>query len=264
MDMSGWQLSGDAPAAYARYAYILMEPWTDDLISQALCEKGERVLDIACGTGLVASRVNLVSNAECKVTGIDINEGMLNVAKKNANVEWHLGSATELPFKDGSFDVVLCQQGLQYFPDRAAAAREMARVLIPGGRVSLNVWGSLDRQPFYVALVDSIGEFLGAEAATAFDLAFSLNTSEELRQLADDAGLRDIKVRFEHRTIRFHDLREMVAGFMQATPIAGQFMSLSEDRRNAFVGRVSELLKGYVDDAGMAVPQENHYLTATR
>jgi SAM-dependent methyltransferase len=99
MDMSGWQLSGDAPAAYARYAYILMEPWTDDLISQALCEKGERVLDIACGTGLVASRVNLVSNAECKVTGIDINEGMLNVAKKNANIEWHLGSATELPFK---------------------------------------------------------------------------------------------------------------------------------------------------------------------
>lgn len=262
--MSGWQLSGDAPTSYVRYAYHILEPWTDDLILQARCKNGDRVLDVACGTGLVAGRVDHVSDADCRTTGIDINQGMLAIARKNTRIEWHLGSATELPFKDGSFDVVLCQQGLQYFPDRPAAVREMARVLAPGGRVSLNVWGSLDRQPFYVALVDGVNRFLGGEAATAFDLAFSLNTSEELRQLARDAGLQNIKIRFEHRTIRFPILREMIAGFMQATPIAAQFIKLTEDKRSAFVDHVSERLQGYADDEGMAVPQENHFLSATR
>jgi ubiquinone/menaquinone biosynthesis C-methylase UbiE len=262
--MSGWQLSGDAPTTYTRYGYKIMEPWTDDLIAQARCRNGDHVLDVACGTGLVASRVKAVSNADCKITGIDINEGMLNVAKKNTDFEWHLGSATELPFSDNCFDVVLCQQGLQYFPDRAAAMREMARVLTPGGRVSLNVWGAMDRQPFYVALVDGIVAFFGVEARAAFDLAFSLNTSGELRKLADDAGLKNIGVRFEHRTARFPVLGEMIGGVMRTTPIAAQFLALPEERQTSFVDRVSELLKDYVDDEGMAVPMENHFLIATR
>jgi ubiquinone/menaquinone biosynthesis C-methylase UbiE len=146
--VSGFQLSGDAPTAYTRFALKIVEPWTDDLILSAGCRDGDRVLDVACGTGVVASRVNLVSRKLCYVTGIDINEGMLNAARINPQVQWHLGSATELPFDAGSFDVVLCQQGLQYFPDRMAAMREMARVLAPGGRVCLNVWGALERQHF--------------------------------------------------------------------------------------------------------------------
>jgi ubiquinone/menaquinone biosynthesis C-methylase UbiE len=262
--MSGWQLSGDAPTAYTRYAAHILAPWTDDLITQAQCRSGDRVLDIACGTGIVANRVNPVSKAECRIVGIDINEGMLNMARRNAGIEWHLGSATELPFNDASFDVVLCQQGLQYFPDRPAAMREMARVLSPGGRVSLNVWGALDRQVFYVALIDGIGTFLGAEAKTAFDLAFSLNTADELRKLAGDAGLRNIHVRFEHRSMRYSNAGEMATGFMQATPIAGKFLALSEAKQRAFAEHVSERLRGYIDDAGVAAPMENHFLTATR
>jgi ubiquinone/menaquinone biosynthesis C-methylase UbiE len=262
--MSGWQLSGDAPTAYTRYAVHILAPWTDDLIAQGSCKSGDRVLDIACGTGIVASRVNLVSKTKCKVVGIDVNEGMLNMARRNTLIEWHLGSATELPFEDGSFDVVLCQQGLQYFPDRAAAMREVARVLVPGGRVSLNVWGALDRQPFHLALVDAVGAFIGAETKTAFDLAFSLNTSDELRQLASDAGLRQVRIRFEHRTMRYPSAADLAVGFMQATPIASQFVALSEEKPNAFAAHASEWLSSYVDDAGLAAPQENHFLTAIR
>ena len=121
--MSGWQLAGDAPTAYARYAVHILAPWTDELIIHGFCKAGDRVLDIACGTGIVASRVNFLSKAECKIVGIDVNEGMFNMARKNTLIEWRLGSATELPFEDGSFDVVLCQQGLQYFPDRPAGER---------------------------------------------------------------------------------------------------------------------------------------------
>jgi ubiquinone/menaquinone biosynthesis C-methylase UbiE len=262
--MSGYQLSGDAPTAYARFAVKIMGTWTDDLILSAHCQDGDRVLDVACGTGLVARRVSAVSRQLCVVTGIDLNEGMLNVARSDSGIEWRQGSATELPFESGTFDVVLCQQGLQYFPDRAKALQEMARVLAPGGRLSLNVWGALERQPFHAAVIATIGEYLGEHARAAFDLAFSLNTARELRQLAAGAGLSNIQIRFAHRTMRYPVPARLVAGFVATTPVAAQFRALPDDRQEAFVARVAEQLASYVDDAGLAVPQENHFLTASK
>lgn len=263
-ETSGWQLSGDAPTAYTRFALKIMEPWTDDLILAAECRDGDHVLDVGCGTGLVANRINVVSRKFCAITGIDINEGMLTAARRNPQIAWHQGSATELPFAEGTFDVVLCQQGLQYFPDRQKAMKEMARVLAPGGRIALNVWGALERQPFFVALVDAIATFLGADARSALELPFSLNTAEELRKLAQDARLRNIRVRFEHRTTRYPTAAGLVTGFTGATPVTAQFLALSDDRRQAFVAHVVERIANYVDDAGLAVPQENHFLTASK
>ena len=262
--MSGWQLSGDAPAAYTRFGHKIMEPWTEDLILAADCRDGDRVLDVACGAGLVANRINPVSRKLCSVTGIDLNEGMLNVARNNPQIEWRQGSATELPFDTASFDVVLCQQGLQYFPDRAQATGEMARVLVPGGRLALNVWGALERQPFLAALIAAVGMFLGADARAAFGLAFSLSTAEELRKLATVAGLGNVRIRFEHRTLRYPVTARLVAGFMGATPVTAQFMALADDRKQAFVAHVVESLADYVDDSGLAAPMENHFLTATK
>jgi len=261
---SGWRLAGDAPTAYTRSGHKIMEPWTDDLILAAGCRDGDRVLDVACGTGIVANRIGLVTGKLCSIAGIDLNEGMLSVARRNPQIEWHQGSAADLPFESGSFEVVLCQQGLQYFPDRAAAMREMARVLSPGGRLALNVWGALDRQPFHAAVIGGIGTFLGSEAKAAFDSAFSLNTADELRGLARDAGLQNIRVRFEHRTLRHPVPSGLVTLFMGATPVTGQFMDLPDDRKQAFVSQVVEQLASYVDDAGLAVPVENHFLTASK
>ena len=262
--MSGFQLSGDAPTFYMRYAYAVQEPWTDDLILQARCKDGERVLDVACGPGLVAGRVNRVSNATCKIAGIDINEAMLNTARKTPDIDWHLGSAAALPFADRSFDVVFCQQGLQFFPDRAAAMREMSRVLAPGGRLSLNVWGPFDRQSFDVVYWDCVRAFFGPEAMASSTLGFSLSPAAELRKLATDAGLRDVKIRFEHRTARYPDLGEFLTGWTQALPFAGRFRAFPEDMRNRFIAYLSERLEGYIDDGGIAIPRENHFLIATR
>jgi ubiquinone/menaquinone biosynthesis C-methylase UbiE len=262
--MSGFQLSNDAPTAYADFAMHIMAPWTDDLITQGLCKDGNRMLDLACGTGFVADRINQVSKARCEVVGVDVNQAMLDVAKKNTLIEWRLASATELPFEDGSFDVVLCQQGMQFFPDRGGAMKEVARVLKPEGRLSLNVWGALDRQVFHSAFVDGIGIFLGAEAKAALDSAFSLDTVDALRGLASEAGLRNIRIRFEQRTMRHPVAAELAAGFIQATPLAGQFRALPEKKRNAFAEYVGDRLRAYIDDAGLAAPMENHFLTAIR
>lgn len=263
--VSGWQLSGDAPTFYMRYSYAMQEPWTNDLISQARCKDGDRVLDVACGPGLVAGRVNQVSNATCEVTGIDVNEAMINTARKTApDIDWHLGSATELPFADDSFEVVFCQQGLQYFPDRAKGMREMRRVLTPGGRLSLNVWGPLDRQPFDGVYRDCLRAFFGAEALRSSTLGFSLDTSGELRKLATDADLNDVRIRFEHRTARYPDLDEFLTGWTLASPNAGQFRAFPEEMQNRFIAYLSERLEAYVDDGGIAIPRENHFLIATR
>jgi ubiquinone/menaquinone biosynthesis C-methylase UbiE len=262
--MSGYQLSGDAPSLYARFAGKVIGSFTDELIQAGAPQDGDRVLDVACGTGLVAARVRLASQKLCAVTGIDINEGMLGVARNNSEVEWRQGSATALPFADGSFDLVLCQQGLQYFPDRPSAVQQMARVLVPGGRLAVSVWGAYERQPFHVALIEEIGKYMGADAKAPFDLAFSLNTAEELRQLAAGAKLTDIRVRFTHRTMRHAAPGELIAGFAATTPIAGQFLAMPADRQRAFVGSILERLSGYIDDGGLAVPQENHYLTALK
>jgi ubiquinone/menaquinone biosynthesis C-methylase UbiE len=262
--MSGYQLSGDAPTAYARFAGKIMGTWTDDLILAAQCQDGDRVLDVACGTGTVANRINLVSRKFCSVTGIDINEGMLNVARRNTHIEWQQGSAADLPFESGVFEVVLSQQGLQYFPNRPAAMKEMARVLVPGGRIALNVWAALDHEPFHAATIAGIGAFLGAEARSAFDSAFSLNTAKELRQLAASAGLANIHIRFEHRTMRHASPARLITGFMATTPVAAKFHALSDDRRQAFLAFVVEQLADYMDDDGLAVPQENHFLTASK
>ncbi|MBL6458866.1 methyltransferase domain-containing protein [Belnapia sp. T6] len=262
--MSGYQLSGDAPEAYTHYLQPFMAPFTDELIRDAHCSDGDRVLDVACGTGFVAKRITAVSGAQCKIVGLDVNEPMLNVARQEPGIEWHLASVAEMPFPDRSFDVVLCQQGLQYFPDRKLAMKEMARVLAPSGRLSLNVWGARERQPFIVALADAISRFLGSEAGEWIPLAYSLNTVEELHSLVQDAGLKDAKVRFETRTIRYPDAAKFAVGFIQATPAAGLFTALSEDDKAKFGAHVAEQLKGYIDDTGMAVPQENHFLSAVR
>jgi hypothetical protein len=117
---------------------------------------------------------------------------------------------------------------------------------------------------FHTAVIDGVGTFLGPEAKKAFNSAFSLNTVEELHCLASEAGLKDRKVRFEHRTMRHPNAVEMIVGFMQSTPVASQFRALPEDKQKAFVSGVSERLGSYIDDEGLAAPLENHFLTASR
>jgi ubiquinone/menaquinone biosynthesis C-methylase UbiE len=264
-DVSGFQLSGDAANLYEKYGMFAMGPWTDDLILSARCREGDRVLDVACGTGLVAKRVNAASGVSCRITGIDLNEHMLNVARQEPAIDWHLGDVTAMPFTDGTFDVVLCQQGLQFFPDRQAAMQEIARVLTPGGRLSLNVWGPLERQAFFVTLFKAVGRFIGDDAARTIASPYTLTTKEELRRLAVSAGFTNISVRFEQRTIRTaEDIARFTKGLLRATPVASQFLALAPEQRAALASYVADRLADYIDDAGMAVPQENHFLFAVR
>jgi SAM-dependent methyltransferase len=178
------------------------------------------------------------------------------------SIEWREGNATALPFPNASFDIVCCQQGLQFFPDRPAALREMFRVLAPTGRLALAVWRGLEHQPFYAALTEALERYVSPEAAASLRAAFTLAHADELRALVAGAGFRDIRVQIRSRLTRYPSLAEFVLGYLSGTPMAGAVAALDETSRTAMVEHVCSSLRDYVDDAGMAAPWEGHLVTA--
>jgi len=128
-----WQLSAKAAELYERYvARYILGPWAPSLVDAAGLATGERALDVACGTGVVARIAAQRVGPAGHVVGVDLNPGMIAVARSvpapiGAPIEWLERSALDLRLEDAKFDVVLCQQGLQFFPDKALALREMRR-----------------------------------------------------------------------------------------------------------------------------------------
>ncbi|MGH2617785.1 MAG: class I SAM-dependent methyltransferase, partial [Thermomicrobiales bacterium] len=145
---------------------------------------------------------------------LDASAAMLSVARAMADEEgaaitWREGQAESLPFPDGCFDLVLSQYALMFFTDQAAALREMRRVLIPGGRVAINVFQGIERHPFYVALDEAITRCLGTSAVGAI---FGLGDAESLRESIAQAGFRDVTVEPFSITARFPHPDAFLAG----------------------------------------------------
>ncbi|MGH9796475.1 MAG: class I SAM-dependent methyltransferase [Candidatus Acidiferrales bacterium] len=192
---------GPTPAeTYEQYLVpAIAHPWTRVLLKYAAPQPGERVLDVACGTGSVARHVAPVVGTPGKVVALDVSPDMLTVARSlpapaGATIEWRQGDAVSLDLLDDAFDLVVCQQGLQFFPDRAASVREMGRVLTAGkGRVAISVWQALDRHPVYEALLTATARHLGVTLA-AVDVSFSLWDADELRALLSDAGFQRVEI----------------------------------------------------------------------
>lgn len=263
-----WQVGGDAAELYERYHVpAIVGPWAADLVALAAPQSGDRVLDIACGTGVVARLAAEHAGAAGRVLGLDLNAGMIAVARSippspGAPTEWHEGSALALPFPDGSFDLVLCQQGLQFFPDRPAALREMHRVLRPGGRLALSVWRPLPFNPFHVAMVGALARHLGPKAAAPLHAAFSLGDGGELLTLITGASFRDVVIRPASKTHRVGPPDEFVRGWLMGSPMADTLGPADESSRAALIGDVVAALRPYVNDDSLAFPMEAHLAMA--
>jgi ubiquinone/menaquinone biosynthesis C-methylase UbiE len=198
----------------------LFAPWASYLIERANPQPGERVLDIACGTGIVARNVAPLVGPKGIVIGLDANPDMINVASTAAEqdhlaIEWHTGPAEQLPFPDGHFDLILCQFGLMFFADRHGALKEMHRVLRKGGRVVLSVWQSLDRHPFYKTLHEVSYQHLGKSSVQT---VFSLGDSEELHKLLMDSGFQHVEIAPMSITARFPNAEEFLAWEIDVDP----------------------------------------------
>jgi ubiquinone/menaquinone biosynthesis C-methylase UbiE len=249
----------------------IADPWTRVLLEYAAPQPGERALDVACGTGSVARHVASLVGAAGKVVALDISPAMLAVARAlpapaGATIAWQEGNAIRLDLPDDAFDLVLCQQGLQFFPDRAAALREMRRVLTDGGRVAISVWQALHRHPMYEALFQATARHLGATIATV-DVSFSLWDTEELWTLLSDAGFQRIEITPRSLTLhlpapeRFVQLTVLGA----ATSIPA-FAQLDAAARSALVEAVTSetqaVAQRYRDGNMLAFPMSTHIAVA--
>ena len=253
VDHHHWQLDGSAPELYEKYLVpAITKKWADDLVGRAQPRAGEEVLDVACGTGVVtrsASRCMLRGY----VTGLDLNKGMLAVARtivsEGAPIDWIEGSALDLPFPVGKFDLVFCQLGLQFFPDQNRALREMRRVLSPSGRVALSVYSPIERTPGAKAFVLALDRVLGPSASKIKRGEHSFNAPDELRELLLNAGFARVEVQTVVQQIAFPSVLDYVRFQLLATPMAALLSSREEADRQAAIKTIALDTASFSDPA---------------
>jgi ubiquinone/menaquinone biosynthesis C-methylase UbiE len=262
-----WQLSGNAAELYERYVVpYFLGPWAPGLIEVAALRSGERVLDMACGTGVVARLAAPQVRPTGQVTGLDLNPGMLAVARAlpsppGAPIIWVEGSAGAMPLPDAAFEVILCQQGFQFFPDKPAALREMRCVLVPGGRVILSVW-TPTVDPYGLALAEAVGRHVGPEAATRVRAPRVVPEAEALYRLLVEAGFREVHICSSRMTMRLPSPETLVLCHLAAMPVADAVAALSDEARAALARDVCLTLQSYADGDGVVAPNETNLATA--
>jgi ubiquinone/menaquinone biosynthesis C-methylase UbiE len=231
-------------------------------------QPGESVLDVACGTGVVARLAARRVGGTGRVVGLDVTAAMLDVARSlppvpGAAIEWCAGSALEMPLPDASFDVVLCQQGVQQFSDRPAALREMHRVLRPGGRLAAAVWASIEQNPAFAALADAVERHVGPEAATNRRATFAFGDAAELERIVTAAGFREVAVRVVTGATRFPSPEQFVRSLLTSGPVA-IFGNISDETLATIVRDVQEAAGAYVTDDGFVSPSVTNIALATK
>ena len=204
------QISASAAKIYEEF-YLpgLFEEWPPRVIEAARIQRGQRVVDVACGTGVLACAVAQQVGPEGLTIGVDINEGMLDIARMKApDIEWHQAPAEALPLDDESFDSVVSQFGLMYFEDQQRALQEMMRVLRPGGTLAVVVWDKLDNSPAYAVEDRLFQRLLGDEASD--EVPYSLGDKKVLEQLLSSAEIFGANIQTHEGTARFASIEDWI------------------------------------------------------
>ena len=236
-----------------------MSGWAEDLLAAAELAPGERVLDVACGTGIVARSAAPRVGREGRVIGLDLTEDMLAVARARpapagVAIEWRQGDAAALPFPDGSCDLVCCQQGLQFMPDPRAALREMRRVLAPEGRVAVSVWSWMAGQE---ACGPVLARFLGAELAAREQAALALADGPALKALLAAAGFRRLDLRTPRRVGRFSGA-DAYLEYLLSGPLGAAISQLDPESQAALRAEMQRALQPYQVGDELLLPFEAH------
>jgi SAM-dependent methyltransferase len=218
-----WQLAHDAAVAYEKdFVPAIFAQWPPVLAEVAGMKAGDRVLDVACGTGILAREAADRVGPTGRVAGLDLNEAMLAVARRlRAEIDWRQGDAGKLPFEDGSFDVVVSQFALMFFPDQVAALREMWRVLAPRGRLAVAVCAPVARTNGYSVLAGLLRREVGDRAAAMVEGYFAIGDEAALQRLCKAAGIAGASVLAREGWARFASIDELVRIEIKGSPLAG-------------------------------------------
>ncbi|RQH10708.1 methyltransferase domain-containing protein [Bradyrhizobium sp. RP6] len=264
-----WQMDASAPELYERYLVpAITSLWANDLLDRVAPGRGDSMLDVACGTGVVARLAQQRGHAG-RIVGIDLNKAMLAVARaKSGSVEWIEGSALDLPFDARSFDVVLCQLGLQFFPDRSLALREMVRVLKPRGRAGFSVYSAIEKTPAAYAFVRALDKYLGEEASQTKRSEHLSCDAQEIGSWAKQAGFDLVNVATVTKQITFPSMLDYVRFQLTATPMAGLLKGKDAPERENLITSIADDAASHLATPMLAgdkltFPQQSFVVTAS-
>lgn len=247
----------------AKFVPALFAEWSPRLVEVAAVGPGDSVLDVACGTGILARTATETVGPDGRVVGVDLNEAMLAVAARvRPDLEWRQADAAELPFADNEFDAALCQMALMFFPDRARALGEMCRVVRPNGTVAVCVPASLDAQPAYGPFVEMAARHAGPAAVSLLGTYWACGDLEALRAVVESAGLQVTQALTVAGVARFASPGEFVATEVESTPLIER---ISEGVYTRIKAEANEVLQPFVTAAGtLDAPLVAHLVAARR
>jgi ubiquinone/menaquinone biosynthesis C-methylase UbiE len=243
----------------------IFRTWAPIMADFVQLSAGERALDVACGTGVVARELLRHVGDKGTIVGCDSNAAMLATAHEVApQIAWREGNALDLPFDSASFDVVTCQQGYQFFPDRVKAAQEAHRVLVGGGRIAVAVWCSLSENPGQAAVVSAVEEFVGFDAAKIVGSAFGLGEKTQLQEFFSEARFREVQSVTETRPARFPSSEDFAIGFLRGGALARSGMELSDDTMAHIIERIGTSLAEYQINNELVFPMSANLVLAKK
>jgi SAM-dependent methyltransferase len=246
-----------------RLVPALFGNWADAVLDAADVRAGQDVLDVACGTGIVARGAADRTGSDARVTGVDLNPAMLAVASRlRPDLTWRQADAGALPFDDASFDVITCQAGVMFFPDVVAALREMARVTRPGGTVVVQAFERRENQPAYGPWIEMVARHAGGDAREMLGTYWRRGDPGVMRQHAGDAGLATTSVRRLELPAHFPSVEAMVLTEVNATPLRDR---LSSDQLDDIVADSYTVLEPFhrTAEGALSMPLAGYVLVAS-
>jgi SAM-dependent methyltransferase len=252
------------------YVPRIFVPWAKLLLERTHLRRGEAVLDIATGPGTVARLAAEQVGHQGRVLGADFSEAMIAIARSKppsagaAAIEYVVSPAAPLAVEDGGFDVVTCQQGLQFFPDRPAAVREMHRALKPGGRVAAAVWREIGFQPSFAAIDSALRESLPDRQAEPFGLPFRWPKAADLSAIFDDHGFADVSVAEVRRPLIYEGGMRQAFATLAASPVATAVAALDGEARARLWSAVQRRLAPLVIDGQVRTHMVSNIVTARK
>jgi ubiquinone/menaquinone biosynthesis C-methylase UbiE len=248
---------GSAAELYdATFVPSIAVPASQRLFELADLEPGERVLDLACGTGIAARLAASAVGSSGSVVGVDVSPDMIEVARSRptpagAAVEWHVADAAQLPLPSDGTDCVLCQMGVMFFNDRTAALDEVRRVLRPGGRLVLNTPGAI--QPPLEVLDQALVQHISPDLGGFVRAVFSMPDPDQLAALLTDAGFGDVEAEVRPVPLDLPTPGEFLWQYLGSTPLGVFVASASEEAKDALEADVVEQWQGFAGDDGRLV-----------
>lgn len=259
-EISGFQVAEQGPQYYETCVKRFMEPFVDALVAAGV-RTSETILDVACGTGFATRAASERVGPSGRVVGSDLNLNMLAMAQAvphRENVSWQQASALQLPFDDNEFDAVICQQGVQFFPDVAAGLREMARV--SGDRVTLTAFSGLKESPYLAAAWDMLTRHCGTDPS---DYAPAFRERNEVAGWFASAGLTLTKCELVEAVVTLPPLADYLPEHLRAVPFAENFFKLEEPAQKEAVRYVGQQLSDYRTKNGLQVPFRSYLASTT-